>query len=118
MERRAQISNSEFQILNRCLDNAIAGAVSEFARESGGTPAGAEVTNARKSVFEKELRLINTARACVDAIKNGHVGMSGSTGAILDRTLNDLQKLAAGVLEEVCAGEEKANSVDIPIPIS
>ena len=44
---------------------------------------------------------INTAMLAVEAIKRGDIGIAGSTGAILDRSLKGLQDLTARALVDV-----------------
>jgi hypothetical protein len=64
--------------LNRCLDNAIAGAVAEFTLEQG-------VSRARQSA---ELHSLTEAAICAFRfIRAGGVGAGGSTGAVVERSL-------------------------------
>jgi hypothetical protein len=95
VELDTPITNKEFHSLNRCLDNAIAGAVSAFARERERVIADASehAMNERLGFLAHEFRnLINTAMLAVKIIKHGKVGLAGSTGAILDRSLIGLHK--------------------------
>ena len=90
VEKGAPISADEFRTLNRCLDNAIADAVTEFGnqREQTITARAEQTTNERLGFLAHELRgKLNAARLSVDAIKRGTVGIAGSTGAILERSL-------------------------------
>jgi signal transduction histidine kinase len=94
LERTLAVEIDEFRTLNRCLDNAIAGAVSEFARESDRLAAekDAQALNDRLGLLARELRdLIQTATRAVTAIKAGDVGLAGATGAVLDRSLVGLR---------------------------
>jgi len=78
VELGAPISTEEFRTLNRCLDNAIAGAVTEFTLEQG-------VTRDRQSA---ELQnLANAAIAGFEAIRTGNVGIGGTTAAVVQRSL-------------------------------
>jgi len=107
IERSEFITTTEFKTLNRCLDNAIAGAVSEFARSRDRIVADqSELSHAERLGFlAHEFRnLINTAMLAVDAIKHGNVGVTGSTAAILDRSLKGLQDLCARALVDVRLG--------------
>src|SRR5687768_147290 len=86
MELNAPISTDDFRTLNRCLDDAIAGAVTEFGR--GRTSQGIEGEVARGSerlgFLAHELRnLTNTALLAFEALKTGSVGIAGNTGAVL-----------------------------------
>src|SRR6267154_4579974 len=64
----------EFQTLNRCLDNAIADAVTEFshARELAVAEKGAHVFNERLGFLGHELRnFVHTAQLAFDAVQRG-----------------------------------------------
>ena len=100
IETNAPITNIEFRTLNRCLDNAIAGAVLAYARGGDQTDESARENHLSLAFFEHELTLINTAISAVDAIKRGTVGISGSTGGVLVRSLKSLQDLTAGALAD------------------
>jgi signal transduction histidine kinase len=94
----------EFRTLNRCLDNAIADAVTEFAYERDRLVADrdADAFHERLGVFAHELRnFITTASQAVGAIRTGRVGLSGPTGAVLDRCLIGLRNLVDRSLAEV-----------------
>jgi len=104
IERDQSITNNEFRTLNRCLDDAIAGAVSEFARGRDRviTDASENTLNERMGFLAHEFRnLVSTAMLAAGAIKGGHVGISGSTAAILDRSLQGLRNLCDRVLVDV-----------------
>jgi signal transduction histidine kinase len=104
IELDAPITTQEFHSLNRCLDNAIADAVSAFARERERVIAEASehAMNERLGFLAHEFRnLISTAMLAVSIIKNGTVGMAGSTGRILDRSLIALNNLCARALVDV-----------------
>jgi signal transduction histidine kinase len=104
IERNAVIENEEFQTLNLCLDNAIADAVSRFAgeRDRAVADASEQTMNERLGFLAHEFRnLINKARLAMDAIKRGDVGIAGSTGAILDRSLKGMEDLCDRALVDV-----------------
>jgi signal transduction histidine kinase len=102
-ETGAPISVDEFRTFNRCLDNAIAGAVTEYARHtavSNDNSLGA--LNSRLGPLAHELRnLLHSATLAVSAIKAGSVGISGATGAVLDRSLLGMGNLIDRALTEV-----------------
>jgi signal transduction histidine kinase len=103
-ERDAHIEIDEFRTLNRCLDNAIADAVTEFSyqRETAALDKAELTLNERLGSLAHELRNhINTATLAVTAIKAGNVGWSGATGAVLDRSLIALRSLMDRSLAEV-----------------
>ena len=104
LEKDAPIDTGEFRTLNRCLDEAIAGAVTVYGRESEQTSLDGQTErgNQRMGFFTHELRnLVNTAIVAFRVLKTGNVGVGGSTGAVLDRSLTGLQILIARSLEEV-----------------
>jgi signal transduction histidine kinase len=103
-ELDAPINVDEFRTLNRCLDNAIAGAVSEYSnqREWLLSDRRAQALNERLGFLAHELRNdIHTATLAVSAMKAGGVGMAGATGAGLDRCLIRLRSLIDRSLAEV-----------------
>lgn len=103
-ERSLSIEIDEFRTLNRCLDNAIADAVTEFAhqRDLLTTEKDAQALNERLGFLAHELRnLIQTATLAVTAIKAGNVGLAGATGAVLDRSLIGLRNLIDRSLADV-----------------
>ncbi len=91
-ERAASIDAWEFQTLNLCLDDAIAGAVAEFAdqRERAISDKGTE----RMGVLAHEMRnLVGAAMISFTNIKKGIVAPCGSTAALHDRSLTRLNTL-------------------------
>jgi signal transduction histidine kinase len=104
IERNAPIEVDEFRTLNRCLDNAIAEAVTEYTyqRDSANTSTEVQALNERLGFVAHELRdFVHTATLAVTAMRTGHVGMSGATGAVLDRCLVGLRTLADRSLVDV-----------------
>jgi len=100
----ASIEVDEFRTFNRCLDNAIAGAVTEYAYRQAAvtTEDGFEAMNSRLGPLAHELRnYLHIASYAVKAIKAGNVGMSGATGAVLDRSLIGMRNLIDRSLAEV-----------------
>src|SRR6185503_3251689 len=104
VEQQADVPATEFRTLNRCLDNAIADAVTEFGRQRDEftTDESARSTNERLGFLAHELRnLVHRAILAVATIKRGTVGLSGATGALLDRSLIGLRDLVDRTLVEV-----------------
>ena len=104
VETRAEITVDEFQTFNRCLDSAIANAVSEFgrARDRVVADAGSQSTNERLGYLAHALRnKLSAAMLAVAAIKEGSVSITGATGAVLDRSLSGLCNLIDQSLAEV-----------------
>jgi signal transduction histidine kinase len=103
-ERNAPIAVGEFRTLNRCLDDAIADAVTEFGSQRDSVVAAKNVLalNERFGSLAHELRdLIHSATLAVTAIKLGNVGLTGATGAVLDRSLTGLRNLIDRSLADV-----------------
>jgi hypothetical protein len=102
VEMGAPISTDDFRTLNRCLDNAIAGAVTQFTLEGS-------VTRDKETA---ELHaLAQAAVFAFRAIQAGNVGVAGSTGAVLERSL-----LALLTFLEARAPEPKQKETSTPAP--
>jgi hypothetical protein len=89
IEKDHAVTTAEFHTLNRCLDNAIAKAVTswnvERERSQGGGPS---------STFEDELaEQLRTAVAAFDALKAGRVGSTGATATALGGCLHEMQTI-------------------------
>jgi hypothetical protein len=98
VETGVPISVDEFRTFNRCLDNAIAGAVTEYARN---TPASNDdnlrTSNSQPGPLARELRShLNTAILAVTAMKAGRVGTGGATAAVLDQSLTAMRDIIEG----------------------
>jgi signal transduction histidine kinase len=103
-ERQAPIEIDEFRTLNRCLDNGIADAVTEYSyqRYTVGTDNGVQALNERLGFLAHELRnLIHTGTLAFLAIKAGKVAADGATGAVLERSLIGLRTLVDRSLADV-----------------
>jgi hypothetical protein len=103
MTRNADFTPADFRVLNQCIDDAIAGAVTQYGLERdeslGGETAG-DIESLGGRV--RELRAsIQTACGAVAAIYSGRVGVTGSTGTVLDRSLLRAHDLIDRVLSEV-----------------
>ena len=106
-EERVPIQVDEFRTLNRCLDNAIAYSVTEYAfeREQLVADRGAAAFHEHLGIFAHELRnLLTTAMHALAAMKTGQVSLTGPTGAILGRSLTGLQRLIDRSLADVRLG--------------
>ena len=102
-ETGASISVDEFRTFNRCLDNAIAGAVTEFARHTPESDDdGLKSFNARLGPLAHELRnCLQTATYAAKAIRAGTSGVGGATASVLDRSLMAMGNLIDRSLAEV-----------------
>ncbi|HYP69576.1 MAG TPA: HAMP domain-containing sensor histidine kinase [Variovorax sp.] len=96
VELDAPFSVDEFRTLNRCLDNAIADAVTEFSiwRDASVAHQQTAEENERLGVLVHELRnYLNTATLAFTALESGKVPIGGATGAVLRRSLTSLAAL-------------------------
>jgi signal transduction histidine kinase len=104
VEADTAISTDEFRMLNGCLDDAIAGAVTEYGRQRNQSTLDGEIARGseRLGFLAHELRnLINTAMVAFEVLKSGNVGVAGSTGAVLQRSLVGVGDLITRSLGEI-----------------
>lgn len=95
-----------------CRRGHLYGRESEQSSLDGQTERG----NQRMGFFTHELRnLVNTAIVAFGVLKTGNVGIGGSTGAVLERSLTNLQDLIARSLAEVrlTAGIQKREQISV-----
>lgn len=114
VEQHAPITVEEFHTLNRCLDTAIAEAVTEHARLT--TQRRSEEEVERLGQAAHELRdLLNGAMLAFHALKRGTVSINGSTGAVLGRSLTSLRVLIDRTLSEVrlAAGKQRRERLSV-----
>jgi len=100
LERKAPISVEEFHTLNRCLDTAIAEAVTEHTRLTAQKWSAEEVERLGHTAHELR-NLLNTALLAFQTLKRGTVAINGSTAALLGRNLTSLRDLIDRMLSEV-----------------
>lgn len=115
-EQDVPITAEEFGILNIRLDNAIAGAVTEYARQRDAFKAdeGSLAENERLGVLAHEMRnLLNTAILAIAAIKGGGVGFAGATAAALDRSLIGMRGVIDRTLTAVRLADGAAPSREV-----
>lgn len=113
-ERGAAITAEEFQTLNRCLDDAIAEAVTAFERQRDRTVGGPGVEHL--GFLAHEMRnLLGSAMLTFEALSKGRVGIQGSTGTLHGRTLRRMRVLIDRTLAEVRLehGTQKSERVSI-----
>jgi signal transduction histidine kinase len=114
-EHDVAISADEFQTLNRCLDDAIAEAVTTYEEQRDRTVGGAGV--AHLGFLAHEMRnLLSTSMLTFDALSRGSVGVHGSTGTLLGRSLRRMRVLIDRTLAEVRleGGAQQRDRVSIP----
>ena len=100
VEQEAPITVEEFHTLNRCLDTAIAEAVTEHARVTSEARSAEETERLGHAAHELRDSL-NTAILAFHTLKRGAVAINGSTGAVLGRSLMSLRQVIDGTLSEV-----------------
>ena len=101
MDLDAPISTDDFHSLNRCLDDAIAGAVTQYEHEQYLDEEAAGESE-HLAVLARELRrAIHNASVALEVIKSGRIGLAGSTGTTLDRSLSRADDLIDRLLAEV-----------------
>jgi nitrogen-specific signal transduction histidine kinase len=102
-ERGAEITVDEFHTFNGCLDEATAQAVTEYQQQRDRTVGGPGVEHL--GFLAHEMRnLLNTSMLTFDALARGTVGIQGSTGAMLGRSLRRMRVLIDRTLTEVRLG--------------
>jgi signal transduction histidine kinase len=94
------ITAIEFHDLNRCLDVAIAGAVTQYQDRRNTQDLNREVEHI--GVLAHELRnALSSVSISLASIKKGTVGFGGSTGKVLERGLARMDELINRSLTEV-----------------
>ena len=92
LEQDKPITVDEFHTFNRCLDNAIADAVTAFSR-------------AEKRFAAREARgLLETSMHSFAAIKSGDVGLNGATSLLLEESLTGVRDLIDRAFPECDTG--------------
>jgi len=91
-EYNATLSVAEFHTLNRCLDNAIAGAVSAWSDER--ERKNLDAANRTADAFTRDLqRLIDQATTAFNVLREGRVAVGGATGDLLHRALVQMRAM-------------------------
>lgn len=96
MEMNAPIDVADFATLDRCFDDTVARAVTKSTSGRSQTAQSAAAGSSEPlGVFQQEVRrLVNTAILSFDVLRAGTVGLDGSTGRLLHRSLIELRSLA------------------------
>jgi signal transduction histidine kinase len=113
-EMKASITAAEFHTFNACLDDAIAEAVTEYGRRREQTLT--EEGRARSGELIHELRnAVGSAMLAFESISSRSVGPSGSTSALLGRSLRRLADLIGSSVAQVRleAGLQKRKPVSL-----
>lgn len=118
VELDAPFSVDEFRTLNRCLDNAIADAVTEFGiwRDAGVALQQTADENERLGMLVHELRnYLHTATLAFTVLESGKVPIGGATGAVLKRSLSSLATLLNLSLSQVRGTAEASQETAFPV---
>jgi signal transduction histidine kinase len=104
VDTSAPISTEDLRLLNGCLDNAIAAALTRSGPERHQSSLDGDIVrdNERLGFFAHELRnLINTAMIAFELIKSRNVDVGESAGMVLHRSLVGARDFIARSLAEV-----------------
>lgn len=103
LQLNAPISVEDFRTLNRCLDDAIASAVTEYGQgNQSSLHAASARADERRGFLAHEIRnLVGTASVAFEVLRKGNVGVGGSTGKVLQRSLSALRDLINRSVAEV-----------------
>jgi len=118
VDLNAPITSPDFQTLNRCLDDAIAEAVTEYGRQREQSVSHDALE--RLGFFAHELRnALNTATLAFGALRSGSVGAAGTTSALVEQSFGRMRDLVDRSLAEVRlqAGVMRRESVVIAVLI-
>jgi signal transduction histidine kinase len=116
VERDAPFSVHEFRTLNRCLDNAIADAVTEFSAQRDLTVSRRYTAeaNERLGFLVHELRnSLHTATLALTALETGQLPIAGATGGVLRRSLVALTSRIDRSLDEVRHAAEPESHTEV-----
>jgi hypothetical protein len=91
VELEAPISVADFHTLNRCLDNAIAAAVTAWSGDRGPDLSAAAPSGTSRD--EKLRRLVSGSLAIFAMLRVGKIGTGGSSGEMLGRNLEQMREL-------------------------
>jgi len=100
VERATAISTNEFRTLNRCLDDAIADAVTAFG-EARQVSLDHQAQTSQQLLVDftaDHRRLVAIALQSFAALKTGNIGIGGATGTLLGHTLKELDVLTDRLL--------------------
>lgn len=113
VEQDKSITTDEFRTLNRCLDNAIADAVTAFAhaRQTSFDDHAEDLDQRLNTLSDEQRRLVDIAIHAYSAIKTGNIGLTGATGALLIHALTELRSLPDRVLPDI--RQANANGQDV-----
>jgi signal transduction histidine kinase len=100
LECGAPITVDEFHVMNRCLDTAIAEAVTAHAQLTAERVEAEEIRRTGQIAHEQR-NLLQTALLAFQVLKQGTVAVNGNTGMVLGRSLIALRDLVETTLSDV-----------------
>ncbi|HMF61315.1 MAG TPA: sensor histidine kinase [Vicinamibacterales bacterium] len=103
IEQNAPITTEEFHTLNRCLDTAIAEAVTEHARLTAASKTPEDLARAGQLAHDIQ-NTVDSAILAFGILKRGAVAVNGSTGMVLGRNLMSLKDLVGSALSDIRLG--------------
>jgi signal transduction histidine kinase len=110
VERNEPFLVEEYRTLNRCLDNAIADAVTEFGVQTDAAASRLRVSQSNQelgSLLHELRNSLHTGMLALTALETGQLPFAGATGAVLRRSLVTLSSLVGHALEEVSAAAHR-----------
>jgi signal transduction histidine kinase len=116
VERDAPFRVDESRTLNRCLDNAIAEAVTEFSKQRDVEVArklSSEATERHGFLLHELRNSLHTATLALTALDAGGLPIGGATGAVLRRSLVALTSLVKHALDEVRVAVARPDDVEV-----
>jgi hypothetical protein len=108
IERDARISADDFRALNRCLDDAIAGSVTEYSNlQIESSAVGVARDGERIAALARGVRVdLEAASVAFETMVSGPVGLNGGTAKLLADSLRSAAKRNDSVLAEVDTANE------------
>ena len=103
VRKDSPINTDEFRTLNRCLDEAIADAVTAFGdeRENAILDQATDLHIRLGYLADAQRRLVDTSLQTLAAIQSGKLAAGGATGTALVNTLEELRELIDRTLPEI-----------------
>jgi signal transduction histidine kinase len=101
--QNAPITTEEFHTLNRCLDTAIAEAVTEHARLTAASRTPEDLVRAGQLAHDIR-NMVDSSILAFGIMKRGAVAVNGSTGMVLGRNLMGLKDLVGSALSDIRLG--------------
>lgn len=103
VKKNVVVSTDEFRTLNRCLDEAIADAVTAFGdeRENAIVDQAIDLHQRLGALADEQRRLVEISLQTLAAIQSGQLAVGGATGTALVKTLNELRDLIDRTLPEI-----------------